>query len=60
MNHKSGISGDMSFDEVNDLLRVEMKSARRKYEAVPPEDFLELVRNADRILENCRKDLGVI
>ena len=35
---------------------VEEKTARSKYEALSPEDFLERAKNAERILENCRKN----
>jgi hypothetical protein len=36
-------------------LRAEQKNMRAKCMITSPEDFLERAKNADRILENCRK-----
>ena len=56
MTHKPG-TDDTALEEVNPLFHTDAKNVPRKYETLSPEVFLERVRNADRILENCRKSL---
>ena len=57
MNHAPGISDNDLLEEGNALFNPDAKGVRQKYETLSPEVFLERVRNADRILENCRKSL---
>lgn len=57
MHHRTGIGDDIPLGETNAFLHVDSKNMRPKYETLSPEAFLERIRNADRILENCRRDL---
>jgi hypothetical protein len=54
MNYKSKITDDSSTKDADDEFAAAMLN---KYAIMTPEDFLERARNADRILENCRKSM---
>ena len=57
MNHRSGNIDNISLECNDAALCVGMRNTQHKYETLTPEDFLERAKNADRILENCRKAL---
>jgi len=55
MKYRSGIMGDGS--ETDATANVEKCNMQQESQNLSPEDFLERVRNVEKILENCRKSL---